>query len=78
MSRIWVECLMRDKGALNEFMEFLESKEAEMAKEAVEYFDMGDDVSSHTASAKSLAWKSIRERVSMYIREEEQNAIIQK
>ena len=76
-NKLWVECLMRDKGALKAFQTFLEERYNASCKEAIDHFKKNDFESMRSASAVAVAWEAVRQQVSIYLREEEQKAIIQ-
>ncbi len=76
-NKLWVECLMRDKGARKAFMAFLEDRYNRSSKEAIDHFKKENFEAMRTASSIAVAWEGIRKQMSIYLREEEQNAIIQ-
>lgn len=76
-NKVWVQCLMRDKGALSAFQAFLDDRYKRSAQESVDHFKNDDFESMRSSAAVAVGWEIIRNQISMYIREEEQHGIIQ-
>ena len=73
----WIERILSDTQSHRSFLDFIEQKEGALLEEMRK--DVANDKmdSARVSAGKSLAWKEIRDQLTMYQREEEQNGIIQ-
>ena len=73
----WVERILSDTQSHQSFLDFIGQKEGALLEEMRK--DVANDKmdSARVSAGKSLAWKEIRDQLTMYQREEEQNGIIQ-
>ena len=73
----WIERILSDTQSHRSFLDFIEQKEGALLEEMRK--DVANDKmdSARVSAGKSLAWKEIRDQLTMYQREEEQDAIIQ-
>ena len=73
----WIERILSDTQSHQSFLDFLNQKEGALLEEMRKAVADDKMDSARVSAGKSLAWKEIRDQLTMYQREEEQNGIIQ-
>lgn len=77
MTPLWIDRLLRDSQALNSFMEEIAENEARLNLSIFTSIKANKVDEARVDAGELNAWKTLKQRIRTYEREEEQNAIIQ-